>query len=188
MQLKITRTFHRNGSLADPDYVALSDSGGAYGVRNAATEAVAVAAGTAMVKDAVGVYSVEFAAEALATYEYVVAVTVGGATSYFEGQITAAQAAGTLALSDVADWLKIESTDDWPALTTALIAAEQYVTNVTGKALADCADSDACLWRVAVMQLAGIYFENREGTAIVAIKNVPFALSAILAQLTGITP
>jgi hypothetical protein len=185
MNVTITKLFLRDGSMADPDSVALSDADATYGVRHAGTLAVVVAAGQAMTRDAAGSYSYTFDGEAGETYEYTLAVTVGTYTTYVEETITAGAEGGEITLTEAADWLKIEDEDAYPALMVALIAAEAYVRNWTGLSLADCTDDQAPLWRVAALSLAGTYHENREAVAPIQLATIPYTLQAILDQLRG---
>ncbi len=80
----INRTFKKNGVLADPTTVTLSDSTGAYGVKRNDTDAVVVADATAMTKISTGVYQYVFTdpADDL-TYTYSIEIVADGATNYF---------------------------------------------------------------------------------------------------------
>jgi hypothetical protein len=186
MNLVFVRAYMKDGAEADPDSVILSDPAGLWGIRDLTAGTVTVAAGWSMVRDGVGAYHYTLVdAIARHTYECSVKAAVGGYANYFADTQTAGADSGVIALSECADWLRIESEAAWPALQIALTAAEAYVARWTGLALADCTAEQAPLWRVAAMSLAGIYNDNREGLAPVELRPVPFALQAIMDQLRG---
>lgn len=83
-------SFKLGGVLTDADSVVLQDPDNTYGVKRTDTGEAVVAAGTAMTRDSVGVYSYEITDPArFLTYNYWILVTHGSDTYHVEGQIKA---------------------------------------------------------------------------------------------------
>lgn len=91
----------------------------------------------------------------------------------------------SLSLADLKGWLVIEHSDADAVLSQCLEAAKLFVANYTGLDL-DATQPDRLL-TVAIYTLAGHFWENREATATVDIKVLPFSLQAILTQYRKIT-
>jgi hypothetical protein len=90
----IRKIFSYEGSPTDmTGTVYLADSTGTYGVKDAVSGAVIVAANTAMTKEATGTYAYTFTAPA-GTYTYGVKYVYQGATAYIPGTIIIPGAAG----------------------------------------------------------------------------------------------
>lgn len=87
MSLTINITFSSGGSPYDPDTVVLEDEEFAYGVKDA-SEAVIVAAGTAMTKVSTGVYKYDVDYEgAVLPLAYVVKAMKDGDIVFFKGAL-----------------------------------------------------------------------------------------------------
>lgn len=90
-QTTINFRFRVGGVLTDVTSAVLRDATAAYGVRRTDTNAVVVAAGTAMVHDGTGLYSYTFTDPAAGlSYQSWIEVVYGGATYRFEKLSTAA--------------------------------------------------------------------------------------------------
>ena len=85
----IRKQFKVDGTLVDPTSIVLSDSNAAYGARRTDTNAVVVAANTAMTRVSTGVYEYEFDdPESDLQYEYWVKIVYDGTAYYFDGTLT----------------------------------------------------------------------------------------------------
>src|SRR4051812_25312199 len=97
----------------DADAVVLSDPAATYGVRRADTNAVVVAAGTAMTHGATGTYTAAFTDPAAGlVYQYFVKATIGTETYWFERRYT----------KPVAAYLDVEQADALAATTSGLVS------------------------------------------------------------------
>jgi len=84
-KINLTKTCKVNGALVDADSVVLSDRTGTYGVKRDDTDAVVVAAGTAMTKTGTGIYTYSFDEPAPdLNYTYVVKWVYNGTTFFDE--------------------------------------------------------------------------------------------------------
>jgi hypothetical protein len=104
MSLKWTMFVTKLGALADADSTpTMSDPTGAFGVRRISDGVVMVAAGTAMTRESLGVYSYTFSgAVAGVPYEYAIRAVVDGAVRYLQepSTLTVVSSMSYLTLSD----------------------------------------------------------------------------------------
>ena len=97
----------------DADAVVLSDAAGTYGVRRTDTNAVVVAANTAMTHTATGTYTCTFTDPAPGlVYQYVVKATIGAATHWFDRRY----------VKPVAAYMDVDEADALAATTNGLIS------------------------------------------------------------------
>lgn len=100
----IQTKFRVDGVLTDPTSIVLSDSGATYGVQRTDTDALVVAAGTAMVKTSTGVYAYTFSDPAYGlTYRYSIKAVYDGETFYTSGTVDGAASAISELTSSIYD-------------------------------------------------------------------------------------
>ncbi len=141
-----------DGALSDATSCVLADPAAAYGVRRADTQAVVVAADTAMTHAATGVYEHAFEDPAPGlSYEYYVRYVLLGATYYSEGEIAGAPVAGVRTLAEMTAAVRavLEDEDEAvfsdeaieQALSQAALTASRYVPHESRESLSMSAGS-----------------------------------------------
>ncbi len=96
----------------------------------------------------------------------------------------------TVALVDLKNSVRVDSTDDDNLLTSYLLAAQKYVTNAVG---ADDAtgsfytqDTVSSLYDVAVLALATGYYTYRTPLSAVSATPIDLSTNSIIGQLRGL--
>lgn len=95
----ISKTWRVEGVLTNATSAKLSDSTGAYGVKENVSGTVTVADGTAMTNSATGVYEYSFTDTVNIAYTGYVEIVYSGATYYFEVDIPARSSVGGMVAS-----------------------------------------------------------------------------------------
>jgi len=129
--------FEIDDTLTDPTSVVLSDSTAAYGIRNQSTGAIEVAAGTAVTKEATGVYKYDVSGLGK-DYAYDVGwkAVYDGATYYLARVIEVEGGTNITQFSEDADLLKIHrSIFTYRDRSTLLASGTAATTNATGTTL-----------------------------------------------------
>lgn len=151
---KLTLQVKRAGQLADADATpTLSDAGATYGVRRADTQAVVVAAGTAMTRDGLGLYSYTLASYVQGlTYEYSTAATVGGRVYYYAKRLVAP--------------VEIVSTDDGSGAYLTIAQADALAATLPGlpayRALSDVSKKSGFLLQASDDVDNGMRYQGRK--------------------------
>lgn len=110
-QITIRERFTIDGTLTNVTSVVLNDPTSTYGVKRDDTDAIVVAAGTALTNVSIGVYEYEFEEPTSGlTYTYYVEYVYGGNTYRVERFITGG---GDLDFHSTANWMTKEDIVDW---------------------------------------------------------------------------
>lgn len=140
----VRRNFKVNNVLTDPTSIVLSDSAGTYGIKRNDTDAVVVAAGTAMTKITTGVYEHTFTepADDLA-YTAWVKIVYGGNTYYWEHDLPATESTTTTTTTTAA--ATSEGIPDLSSLLAAPLATKTDEGFVRERTVDELIKADAYL-------------------------------------------